>query len=983
MERRTGIHRVKLQSYLLIPEDGEDRFATDLLSDHVMVKVVGAKETSFAFDSSFVMSGSHDMSTIPEEFMSRLDCNVTMATMGYASTVLCYFPQSQHLPTHSKSIMDRILQNLFDVRPAGSAPVETIGQSTKRIEMACYELIDNQIRDLLVEDGVYKSTGTGGAADIKLRDTSGDGQLYVDGVSVDAYPSFSTITNALAGAFNRRMVCLGGKDINGGTSSAASAYKTTSELAAGLKAEVLGAIGNCVVQLRIATTTSFSHGDKNHSLTKTAVLSVVFLATNDTLLAATDFKGYKAFTPQGNLLYSPSVSSPTTPTVSFLSPPTWLSPDEQTGRINQLRNALKAVATLTRVVNALVEKNEAPASSTSSSSSLSFDASATATNPTRSGTNKASPNVALPPLSSSPSTTASVGMAGASKRRLSSITPSPSTTASSADSTALSKRDKPSIHVPFRDSVLTRLLKPSLEGNCFVSMVTIPPENIDSASRALRFASQISQLHNVVWIKEALAIHRLLQAQRTHPAGGGDDDATADATALDSTNAATAAAGEEEAPSSYFDSMVCLMKDEISQLEDDLARFERARELALQQLAIGLQPVKTYDMTSSSLPGRTTSPSVDGDGDNGSVRSAASPVAVGAASPLVEARPPRGGVHAAGSKPTLLPLPNRRLSAPTSMATAAAAAVAPNVKQRQGHSHSYGRSGGAADAGAVASSLPRGGAKATGAGIATSRTVEDIDEASAAHPSRRSGAELVHPASSSAALRPLVTKSQAQAQALTPPEAKPPLLKGSSATGSPAVAPSPGRAPPPLMSMTPPPLRRSGSSSSRPSLSPVVITTPPAAHALGNGPSGQGSDGGGGEGRSGEGLHAPPPTPLAAGGGPSSLPPVTPPQRRKSSTLAAPSTGSNAAAGSSSADRSRRAASTVADGTAPNDNTDDDADADTDASSAATAAAAVDGAAALQRPSRSDGPADNAAAAAAAAVDVVPFPAMTPAAPSG
>lgn len=133
----------------------------------------------------------------------------------------------------------------------------------------------------------------------------------------------------------------------------------------------------------------------------------------------------------------------------------WISSEDQTTRNNQLKNSFKTLATFSRVINALVEKNKLK----EAAQALNETTQATATT--------------------------------SSKKNSGGVSSSSSSTAT--------------VHVPFRDCPLTRLLKPSLEGNCFLSMITLPPSNnIDSASRALRFASQIGKLFNMIWINEQI-----------------------------------------------------------------------------------------------------------------------------------------------------------------------------------------------------------------------------------------------------------------------------------------------------------------------------------------------------------------------------------------------------------------------------------------------------------------------------------------------
>ena len=59
-----------------------------------------------------------------------------------------------------------------------------------------------------------------------------------------------------------------------------------------------------------------------------------------------------------------------------------------------------------------------------------------------------------------------------------------------------------SAHIPFRDSALTRLLKRSLQGNCSLFVVNVVSGQSESLVHSLRFAAQLSTLHNYIWSSE-------------------------------------------------------------------------------------------------------------------------------------------------------------------------------------------------------------------------------------------------------------------------------------------------------------------------------------------------------------------------------------------------------------------------------------------------------------------------------------------------
>lgn len=69
---------------------------------------------------------------------------------------------------------------------------------------------------------------------------------------------------------------------------------------------------------------------------------------------------------------------------------------------------------------------------------------------------------------------------------------------SSNDSTA-SNSSTSKQHVPYRDSLFTQLLKPSLQGNCNVCMVTTINGTSESLSNMLWFASNIGSFYNNIW----------------------------------------------------------------------------------------------------------------------------------------------------------------------------------------------------------------------------------------------------------------------------------------------------------------------------------------------------------------------------------------------------------------------------------------------------------------------------------------------------
>jgi hypothetical protein len=568
MERKTGVCRIKLQSYLLIPWHQEEHYRCEELTDNVAVTMSNSvgKEFSFFFDSKFHTIKKDDCEQFPDEFLQRLKCSANMVSMGYASTVLCCFPDTPNLMDQCTTIANSILHYLYNNNDT-DIPITAEDQKCE-VEIAGYELFDNQLRDLLQENSTFRTIGLN-SAEVKFNDTSSEGKFYVSEISTRCVDDYSSAIQTVEGAVNRRLICIGGKVSGPDAKLNPGVRKNMSDITSSLQSEYLGAVGHCILQFRVTTSRLLSNSANGTSLNKSAVMSVIFLTANESLLAASEFKGYKSFVEYNNLRLS--ASSP----ISFIKPPQWLNPEDQLSRNNQLRNALKAIATLVRVVNALVEKSGKSSANEDEGDqrSNSNKSESMATKSIDSGRNtRKTASFLLPPLQSSKSLKLN----------------------SPASTEAVERKKGNNVHVPFRDSCLTRLLRPSLDGNCFLSMITIPPHNVENTSRVLRFASQISGLHNIVWIKEALDSEHLrarvsskaVNEQRTHnEEANSDGDIVLDGMVSASSKLL-----------SQFDLMVNFMRDQLSLLEVNLTQYDRARELALQELAIGYLPIKSYDM---------------------------------------------------------------------------------------------------------------------------------------------------------------------------------------------------------------------------------------------------------------------------------------------------------------------------------------------------------------------------------------------------
>jgi hypothetical protein len=162
------------------------------------------------------------------------------------------------------------------------------------------------------------------------------------------------------------------------------------------------------------------------------------------------------------------------------------------------------------------------------------------------------------------------------------------------------------IHVPFRDSSLTRLLRPALDGNCFLSMVTIPPTNLDSASRALRFASQIGKLFNMIWINEyfervkptSLPVVMVAGIPSNSLGFGGIQCEVATLprnqllSDLDESGVSILASSVNS--SDLFSASTSVLQGEFSFLSDELSELESLRDETIKTLALHIRPIKQY-----------------------------------------------------------------------------------------------------------------------------------------------------------------------------------------------------------------------------------------------------------------------------------------------------------------------------------------------------------------------------------------------------
>eukprot|EP01031_Cornospumella_fuschlensis_P029989 gene29989-36223_t len=167
------------------------------------------------------------------------------------------------------------------------------------------------------------------------------------------------------------------------------------------------------------------------------------------------------------------------------------------------------------------------------------------------------------------------------------------------------------IHVPYRDSMLTRYLRPSLEGNCFLSMLTIPScTDRELASRALRFAASIGQLYRVIWCREEVVMSHImgnngitgqkysLSTVDEPTADSSDTIAKDNANGNGNVDFPVGSSGSQSVQSFVKSSLEFMqaqaaMESEISSLALDLDEIERLRLASLASL-MKVTPVKQY-----------------------------------------------------------------------------------------------------------------------------------------------------------------------------------------------------------------------------------------------------------------------------------------------------------------------------------------------------------------------------------------------------
>jgi hypothetical protein len=555
MTRQIGTNRVKLQSYVILTnnnvvsnKDSNDSQSVFLVNEKKVQVNNNGKDLTFDFDKCFTAPPTNEdnaskeekneSSIVPADLISILGNAIDLVLLGYSSTVLCYCSQtaqkisSSSFPiTHDPlyQLTEQLTRSLFkkieiDERNSSS-------MSEFAVEMICFELIDNQFRDLK----------SGNSNDIRIKES--EEALSIVGVHSFQCKDSDQLMEVLKDCLTKRLLMISGQFENNSSSLSSKKRLTPQELNL-LQPTLLGYLGNIVIQLvvhsyqTILLPSSSSLSTKNeqirHKVHRKASLNLVWLNTADNLISMMESSNFKAFPDYQSLSHSSfewlnpnSIASSSTnssnPTAAGNT-----GTDLQSRQI-QLKNSLKSLSTLTRVVTSLMERNH----------------------------------------SSETTNTATVAAGNDGGKKM--------------------------VHIPFRDSMLTRLLKNVLNGNCFLSMITVPPrDNIEGTSRSLRFASQIGKLYNLIWINEEL----LLRQKILLPIDSNEEP--------DKVNPLVAEEKKEENDQisetfNHFANLENEMNEQMGLLAAELDRLESLRWNTLESLSLQLLPVKIYGDSKSSI----------------------------------------------------------------------------------------------------------------------------------------------------------------------------------------------------------------------------------------------------------------------------------------------------------------------------------------------------------------------------------------------
>eukprot|EP01031_Cornospumella_fuschlensis_P025898 gene25898-31275_t len=509
MQRRAGAVEIKLQSYVLSHQKASfmDKRSDNTIvilpplddSSKVSIGNVG-KELSFAFDAILLPKEDEnvDITTNLDKIFAT---STELLSQGYDTTCLLYCSK-QDAGDSGKTMAYRFCRLLYDKLESMSSnmsmsttqPRHALQSSTlDSVQVSVYEVLESQVRDLVSGN------------ECKIRDGVG-GQVVLDGLSESSCTSYAALETTLERALTGRTFIALGDLERGMHASKPSVIEGTSNI----NYTILGELGTTVIHIVLRQCVVIPHATMQTQVTRNSTLKLVMLPTSDLLTTAIEYSGYKAV--GNNVAYTPNTAA-----------------TNNLG-ITQIKASLKALSTLSRVVDNLALKSN----------------------------------------------------------------------------NSLQK-----IHVPYRDSMLTRYLRPSLEGNCFLSMLTIPScTDRELASRALRFAANIGQLYRVIWCREEVVMSHIrsnngitgqkysLSTVNEPTEDVSDTTAKDNAIGNGSVDFPVGSSGSQSVQSFMKSSLEFMqaqtaVESEISSLTFDLDQIERLRLASLASL-MKVKPVKQY-----------------------------------------------------------------------------------------------------------------------------------------------------------------------------------------------------------------------------------------------------------------------------------------------------------------------------------------------------------------------------------------------------
>jgi hypothetical protein len=323
MSRKVGLSRIKLQSYVVLPENINSilsKSSTDakvsLVDDKQVAIKSSSKDVTFDFDQCFSLEKDQNLldtnTTVERDTSSILPCGlinclsnaVDLVLMGYCSTILSYCSQPS-IPITCQTtdclvesdsltcLVDRISAQLFRKIAERDSSTSLVSDCEYRVEFSCFELVDSQFRDFLSES-VDNSFAL-----IKLRESVNEA-LCVDGAGRREIADQSHLMRILRIALQTRLIMLLGTSTEG--KSLPNRKLTVQELNS-LQVNMVGYFGNIIVQLTVNTyqtiqipSATSSSTVTTHRIHRKATLNIVSLNTADALITMMENQSFKCVT---------------------------------------------------------------------------------------------------------------------------------------------------------------------------------------------------------------------------------------------------------------------------------------------------------------------------------------------------------------------------------------------------------------------------------------------------------------------------------------------------------------------------------------------------------------------------------------------------------------------------------------------------------------------------------------------------------------